>query len=45
MADQYQVKINIYVQKNASRRILAHLESRILKIGPLIQKLQHLSKS
>ena len=35
MADQYQVKINIYVQKKAPRRILTYLESRILKIGPL----------
>ena len=45
MADRNQVKIIIHVLKNAPRRILTYLESRILKIGPLVQKLQHVSKS
>ena len=40
MADRNQVKIIIYVLKNAPHRILTYLESRILKIGPLVQKLQ-----
>ena len=44
MADRNQVKIIIHVLKNAPRRILTYLESRILKIGPLVQKLQHVSK-
>ena len=35
MADQ-----NLHVLKNAPRQVLTYLESQILKIGPLVQKLQ-----
>ena len=45
MADRNQLKIIFYVLKNAPRQILTYLETRILKIGPLVQKLQHLSKA
>ena len=45
MAGQYQVKIDMYVHKNAPRRILTYIESQILKIGLLVQKLQNVSKS
>ena len=44
MVDRNQVKSIIYVLENAPRRILTYLESRIFKIGPLVQKLQHVSK-
>ena len=39
MADRNQLKINFYVLKNAPCQILTNLESRILKIGQLVQKL------
>ena len=38
MIDRNQVKIIMYVLRNAPRRILTYLESRILKISPLVQK-------
>jgi len=40
MAHRNLVKVNFHVLKTAPRQILADLESRILKIGPLVQKLQ-----
>ena len=40
MVDRNQVKSIIYVLENAPHRILTYLESRIFKIGPLVQKLQ-----
>ena len=45
MVDRNQVKIIIHVLKKAPRRILTYLESQILKIGPLVQKLHHLLQS
>ena len=40
MADQDLVEFNFHVLKKALRQILTYLESWILKIGPLVQKLQ-----
>ena len=43
--DRNQNKIIFFVLKNAPLRILTYLESRILKIGPLVQKLHNVLKS